>query len=1221
MPQLERIFLINAAGVDFLEFPVGGHCQVFGVNGHGKSTLLRTVLFFYLGTNDKAPYALHETKADFVSYYLNHAPSYLVYEVGRGDGKPSYHIAVSRPAGRIQFYFVDAPFQREFYVDGNMAQPIEEVEARWRKARCAVETYSSYDDFSQRIYGIINSTFSVYRPASRGSGQVGVLPRIISGIFTVSQLDADKLKAALTCGVRDDAQAELDLVLLKNQLENFRRANRAVRIYLRHEQNAVDLVAALEEFDRVKEERQRTIEDLVRLSKLLPDEAAKLEERNRILTGEEQACRSEFESQSGELTKSIQDLQVAIGVLDAQIKAAEIARSEYEEKEIDRKKRELDSLPLLTEDQRAAEQEYNSLTAKYEDERQRKEQIVQSIQQSWSATSNSFQERKGNIEKDARQATDRLANEKATATATLIGEQDQAKAALAPRRDRVNGERAILNADLKSFAEYKPPQEIEILKKRLGEYQRKEGTENTRQAKLKGDIDLAKEKATAARAKLERDTKDQADRCGTSIEKLEGERLRIESELDSFDASLAHFFQTKLPKNWPDAAKTLNRDTLFRSADELSPSVDEANPQSLWGLHITTEKLPEPSESYDREQLSIRLRATKKSLLDEKDHLQALKERFLSDADALEKATALNVSQIEETRNASVETRRGLLDEIVRIDDKIITLQSQYDSVKRKRLEELEKREAIWNEANSQLQNDEAAIERSFRTRMSRVDSEFKGRKDQLDQAAKDSWSAVEAEEAEAKSKRDAELARIERDFQKAISAKGVDASLVAAAKKRMSDAEAKITRISGYTKEVTEYLLKKSEQVDRLPSWESERTSLQETSTAKQNALQQLKDRHQIEIDRLKTRRDELTASSNQLKEDQSEVQRFKRDGRFFPELGCFDREDLAPASFYRPGGVADLYTTATNAHEERERLNNQENRNARDFLNRFDPDALKVLGFSPIYEHFMWQVFVGTELKPFVRNRGIGAMKRIQTQEFEQLIQNIRNKNADFQEGIRQVKKTAELVEAHLNENNFVDVLDSIELKVERVDNNLTRILSQLEDFAGLSFGTEQDLFAKPADRAQIERAIECFERLATEINNHKSKRLSLTDYFDFQIRVHENGHDMGWRKSLDHIGSTGTDYLVKMLIYLSLIEVYRARAIDPKSGTSVHCVLDETGVLAPKYVRSVLDYAATRGITLITAGHSQQTTGFKHWVLVRKHGNRFGGQVVLRKVLKCD
>ena len=115
MQKLDRIVLINSAGFDYLEFPVGGHSQVIGVNGHGKTTLLRTVLFFYLGTNEKSPYALHETKSDFVSHYLGDPPSYLIYEVSRGDGQPAYHIAVTRPAGRIQFFFIDAPYQKDFY--------------------------------------------------------------------------------------------------------------------------------------------------------------------------------------------------------------------------------------------------------------------------------------------------------------------------------------------------------------------------------------------------------------------------------------------------------------------------------------------------------------------------------------------------------------------------------------------------------------------------------------------------------------------------------------------------------------------------------------------------------------------------------------------------------------------------------------------------------------------------------------------------------------------------------------------------------------------------------------------------------------------------------------------------------------------------------------------------------------------------------------------------
>ena len=149
-----------------------------------------------------------------------------------------------------------------------------------------------------------------------------------------------------------------------------------------------------------------------------------------------------------------------------------------------------------------------------------------------------------------------------------------------------------------------------------------------------------------------------------------------------------------------------------------------------------------------------------------------------------------------------------------------------------------------------------------------------------------------------------------------------------------------------------------------------------------------------------------------------------------------------MGPAPFYRARAARDFAQAAEAGHEQRAEVERRGEKSARAFLNHFDAETLdrKVLGFSPIHEHFAWYIFIGAELRPFVNGRGIQGMKQIQTQEFEQLIRNICAKNADFREGIRQVKQTATLVQTNLEKNNFVDVLDSIELKVERIDNNLT-------------------------------------------------------------------------------------------------------------------------------------------------------------------------------------
>jgi Protein of unknown function (DUF3584) len=1224
MRRLNRIVLVNSAGFDYVEFPVGGHSQVIGVNGHGKSTLLRTVLFFYLGTNEKAPYALHETKTDFVSHYLGDPPSYLIYEVARGNGEPDYHIAVTRPAGRIQFHFIDAPFCKDYYVDGNVVQSIEAVSQRLRDANCDFDAVTSYDEFHHRIYGLVPSPYTVFRPAPRSSGHVGILPRIISGIFTVSQLDADKLKSALTCGVRQDSlTTELDLVLLKNQLENFRRVNNAVKTYLRHEQDALDLVALAEQFETIKSERQHAIEDLVRMAKRLPEEWRILTEQQTTLAKERTDAAAQFELADGELRRAIQKLGEDLAVLNSKIVKGEETEAEYRKREIERKSKELEKLPGLNEEGRSAQEEYDALTAKYGDEQQRKERMSASVQQTWTELSRQIAEKKAACERESLQHLKGLEEERTQALAQIEEEQNQAKNALRPKRKCAEIDRAALNQEFKDLADINEPAELVQLRTTLADTDSKLRDEASRQERLRSQIALAKEKSERERERIDRDAVSERTQLEATIKQLEESRDRMAAELEKLDGSLARFFQVEAPQTWSQASKTLKRETLFQSAAELEAKKSPGNAISAWGLEFSTEKLPESPNSYDREALSGALQRTKEGLAIEHDKLQAARERYLAATSELDKLAAQARNSLENEVKSSIELRRNLQDQGVRLENRRLTLDSQFKQILQTRRTKLSEREIAVKQEEDRVHQDEIDLEERHKGRRNKLQEDLNARRKSFEDVARSRLSGIAEEEQAAQKKRGEELARVEQAFQAALTKQGVNVVLIKAAQERAANATLEIQRISGYQTEVTEYGQLKREFIDPLPSLKSGRARLLESAEAKKSDQKQLKGRHEEAMQAFQMRQDNLEKMDHEMQQDRDTVVRFRNDARFAQELSLFDRDDLGAAPFYRAKAISELTQTATDSHESLVAIGTEGEKNARTFLNHFDPETLdrKVLGFSPIHPHFNWFIFVGTELRPFVNKRGIQGMKQIQTQEFEQLIRNICAKNSDFREGIRQVNQTANLVEQHLKENNFVDVLDAIELKVERIDSSLTRILAQLEEFAGVTFSADRDLFGKRADRDQIDRAIETFEKLLREIDNHRVQRLQLADYFDFVIRVHENGHDMGWRKSLDHIGSTGTDYLVKMLIYLSLIEIYRERAIDAKAGSTVHCVLDETGVLAPRYVRSVLEYAQSRGIILITAGHSQQTVGFQNWMHVRKCGQRFAAQTVLRKVMKCD
>jgi hypothetical protein len=79
--------------------------------------------------------------------------------------------------------------------------------------------------------------------------------------------------------------------------------------------------------------------------------------------------------------------------------------------------------------------------------------------------------------------------------------------------------------------------------------------------------------------------------------------------------------------------------------------------------------------------------------------------------------------------DASVELRSKLLDEAARLENTRLTLQSQFECSKRKRLGELEQRDADWKQADLLQRHAETEIEQRFRSKTSELEREFETRK------------------------------------------------------------------------------------------------------------------------------------------------------------------------------------------------------------------------------------------------------------------------------------------------------------------------------------------------------------------------------------------------------------------------------------------------------------------------------------------------------------
>ena len=114
MNYLNKILFLNSANIPYAEVALNGNVHFIGTQGVGKSTLLRALLFFY--NADKLKLGIPKEKRGFDAFYFPFANSYIVYEVMREVGG-AYCVLALKVQGRVAFRFIDAPFDRRWFMD------------------------------------------------------------------------------------------------------------------------------------------------------------------------------------------------------------------------------------------------------------------------------------------------------------------------------------------------------------------------------------------------------------------------------------------------------------------------------------------------------------------------------------------------------------------------------------------------------------------------------------------------------------------------------------------------------------------------------------------------------------------------------------------------------------------------------------------------------------------------------------------------------------------------------------------------------------------------------------------------------------------------------------------------------------------------------------------------------------------------------------------------
>ena len=1256
MRGLEAVVLIGAGRFSEVRLGVTDHVQVVGDTGNGKSTLCRALLFFYLGEPSRANYGLDASKQDWPTYYLSAPRSYVIFEVSRGDELP-FHVAVTRPGHSIQFLFVDSQFRREDYLEEtglNAARikPIDEVMESFDSLGIHYEKVDSYAGFQDRIYGTKTSPFNVFQPVPGKQDKLLVLGHAIAGMFRASvggidNMDLAKFRNVLVSTVTNPQEAEIDVREIANNIRDFTNDYQAISAYRKQEQNAELMLSILDDIDNARRECDSLMREFAARFMCV---GLAIGEQNRLLgeCKDKAALNRQAEEKLNAAHKEkVESIISVLGSVAGKIKAAETVIREFEEKDIKGKRNLLDTLPGIKGELAAIKSQVDFLQKEFSDEEARKNQALSIIDSEWNGIVALFNDRKNHISEAA--SAEQMAVSKEAERDLEKGRQDLDAALESLENGRKPLTQTIESVEqaLREALSQPEPESLVAGRSRQAEEEKKKGLELRKKVQAEEQLRALKKDDELEMEKLHRKFEQQhcvlgdkrlaAEREVTSLSEqlahLTARKAEVAQRLKALDESLAAFYRMSAPEGWEAAAKTIDHNLLFKSAESLSARIAEGNLTSAFGVDIDTEKLPSKQTIFDRSTLEAEEKETLKSLATCEVNLTQARQML---AEVEQQITY----RLAEANQKEIQTREA---QSVRREEKVKVLSAIDDAIQdcNQKLGLLEHQIEVarqeFTEKQTVVRTRLEGRKREAKTKIAEIEGQvtalrtaWKVKESAIKEGSEAKVAAIVREKevrfVEIGSEHDIKRQAIESrrkgaqdDFLRRISDKGADTNQIESLTTQQKSLDTRVAEIEGFREEVARMEGRWSEHVVPLERLRQEHADLEGRKNAAETEHASRLSGLRKEAAEIAIEQKAIEERHKLLEQDAKAANEFEHE---YPQhAGLLSSPDIEPSQPFISGTLEELLREIKKLKRSEAGWNEEGGQKFLRFRSGFAPEHIQLFGWGSLIETD-WKIFVGAELRPFVRNNTVGARRNMLSQAFGILVNKMTSQLDRFQNSMGQVRQTTRKLGEFLDGEKLMDVIDFIHVKVEDKEGRLLARLRKVAELKNLHFGPEiRDLFSTPASQEHVEKAISAFANLSDEITHSKKDILALEECFDLQVRISENGVASAWETAIRTPGSHGTAYLVKMSIYLALLEIIRMGTFKNPAETRVHCLFDEAGTISPRHIDAILAYAERKGVTLIAAGQAQSSGAFSSWFQVWKSAEstetQFFGQLKAKKI----
>ncbi len=1209
MRFLNKITFINSASIKYAEINLDGNVHFIGTQGVGKSTLLRAILFFY--NADKTKLGISREKKNFDSYYFPYQNSYIIFEVVK-DHK-AFSVVAFKTNGRVAFRFVDTSYKKRYFIndEGATFESWDKIRAILKQETTFSKIITNYEEYRNILYGNsygLDPDLKKY--AILESKQYQNIPRTIQNVFLNTKLDAEFIKETIIKSLNEDI-LKIDLsTYANNHFKDFETELNDIQLWSKVNKQG-EILIRLQAEEVAKAYRSLSILDKekIDIAKKLGWSIQSIQNKLphlKLGLDKELVKHNAIKRQINQLEEGFsersQEIKTQIGIIKKDIRKANAKRKEYQSIHIDDLViRVAQKLPLEIELQGLLE-EKSLLTSQFTQIEKKYQALIDQLTNQ----------------------TQKLSNEKAT-------KQNQLESAFLTVKDELNSEYQNLVSELRASHIQDTKQidtDLQTVLNSIFELN-KQGIELRHKTYFKNEVEsynqerniLTQQKHQAQQVieeserqiglarkdgdfKLEHASAQldlQIREYGFEKDKITQQIISIQNKLDSSKGSLYDWLNTNV-NNWSETiGKVIDVDHVLFKTD-LDPKYNPELDQSIFGLQIDLAKINKPLKTIE-EYMS--------ELQDFQDIFNEI-DKSITD---LNVKKGENEKQLKREYNAKIVQLKEDIStkeiEVERILQKAQSIEVQIQETQSKAERKKSEDTKHLDLKISELKMDEAKLRKQLETAQVHINDLLKTKENDKEKRIAHAYENYQEEIEQFNisfgttyNQYETRINELKTEQHTELNDEGANTKRINQLDMQLKKIKEELHFIEKNRDKVAEYKKDKKELLDHSDSFkakksEFEQNLIQETQAhelQKGNLLDENK-KNKLTIDQFE---DQIKGYNTNL-EKYATFQKSEPHDHVKSHIDSFstEHEHAFEASKLIEDINQNFYTVIKQYQDLQASINT--------FTGNFLED--NIFKFKTKFNTKQEYLQFAEMLKEFIDEDKISMLESRVNERFTHIIRQIGKETTGILSKEEEIHNIINKVNQDFFSKNFVGAIKSMQIRIVPSSNKIMRLLMEIKAFNdehNRNLG-ETDLFTTKSKSDVNSKAIKLVKTLIKEMQTYKSDVITLSDSFGLEFRILENDNDTGWVEKLTNVGSEGTDILVKAMINIMLLNVFKDNASKRIKNFKLHCMMDEIGKLHPTNVKGILKFANDRNILLINSSPtSYNATDYKYTYLLSKDYN---------------